>query len=366
MRVIDADGHVNDRLRMEEVAKYMPKGNQFPPVFPELDHLHTYFLRKNKAVIRTGNPGPKEWIEFIDNTGIEWTVVYPTSGLAVGRIVNEDWAIAACKAYNNWLYDRFLSVSPRIKGMALIPLQNVDSAVEELNRAVKQLGMLGAMLPSNGEGLKTHLGSQLYWPLYEEAEKLNCALGVHGGCHHHLGLDSLDTFFPVQALGHPFGIMVQAAGMLVNGVFDRFPGLRVAFLEGGTTWVPFLMDRLDRSYEAKPATDHVQVNLQGEFSLNLETGEKPGDYFKRHVKQGRIYVGFDSDDDGLGYAIQKVGREPFVFASDFPHEAVNAETCNRELGELISRNDLTEKDKDAILAENVQRLYGVTTDQRVA
>ena len=160
--------------------------------------------------------------------------------------------------------------------------------------------------------------------------------------------------------------MVQAAGMLVNGVFDRFPGLRVAFLEGGTTWVPFLMDRLDRSYEAKPATDHVQVNLQGEFSLNLETGEKPGDYFKRHVKQGRIYVGYDSDDDGLGYAIQKVGREPFVFASDFPHEAVNAETCNRELGELISRNDLTEKDKDAILAENVQRLYGVTTDQRVA
>jgi len=159
MRVIDADGHVNDRLRMEEVAKYMPKGNQFPPVFPELDHLHTYFLRKNRAVIRTGNPGPKEWIEFIDNTGIEWTVVYPTSGLAVGRIVNEDWAIAACKAYNNWLYDRFLNISPRIKGMALIPLQNVDSAVEELNRAVKQLGMLGAMLPSNGEGLKTHLGS---------------------------------------------------------------------------------------------------------------------------------------------------------------------------------------------------------------
>jgi hypothetical protein len=121
------------------------------------------------------------------------------------------------------------------------------------------------------------------------------------------------------------------------------------------------MDRLDRSYEAKPATDHVQVNLRGDFSLNLKLGEKPGDYFKRHIKEGRIYVGFDSDDDGLGYAIRKVGWEPFVFASDFPHEAVNAETCRHELDELIGRDDVSESDKGAILADNVRRLYRIGT-----
>src|SRR4029077_12364031 len=87
--------------------------------------------------------------------------------------------------------------------------------------------------------LANHLGAEMYWPIYEEAEKLNCTIAVHGGCHHQLGMDSFANFFPVRALGHPFSIMVQAAGILFHGVFERFPGLRVAFLEGGATWVPF-------------------------------------------------------------------------------------------------------------------------------
>lgn len=360
MQIIDADGHVNDRLCMDEVARYMPKGNQCAPVFPELDHLHTYFLAKNKAAPRTGNPSAKEWVEFMDRTGIDWTVVYPTAGLAVGRIVSVDWAIAACRAYNDWLYERFLNVCPRIKGMALIPVQEVESAVKELSRAVKELGMSGAMLPSNGEGLKAHLGAKIYWPIYEAAEKLGCSLAVHGGCHHHLGLDSFSTFYPVRALGHPFGIMVQAAGMLCNGVFDRFPNLRVAFLEGGATWVPFLMDRIDRSYEGPSDPDHLQVDLQGQFLMGSKWNEKPSEYFRRNVQAGRIFVGFDCDEVGLGFAVQRAGREPFLFASDFPHENFNAESCRREIDEVLRREDLSEKDKEALLSGNALRFYCLT------
>lgn len=361
MQIIDGDGHVNDRLRMEEVAKYMPKGNQFAPVFPELDHLHNYFLRKNKAVVRTGNPTANDWLEFMDRTGIKWSVVYPTAGLAVGRIVSEDWAIAACQAYNNWLCDRFVNVSPRLKGMALIPIQHVESAVQELHRAVKELGMIGAMLPSNGEGLKGHLGSQNYWPIYEEAEKLGCALAVHGGCHHHLGLDSFGTFYLVQALGHPFSVMTQAAGILFHGVFERFPGLRVAFLEGGATWVPFLMDRIDRSHEGESSPDHLQVDLQGEILVGPRPGERPSEYFRRQIKEGRIFIGFDCDEHTLGYSISRAGREPFLFASDFPHEAINAEVCRREIDGLLHRDDLTEKDKEAVFGKNAERLYRLAT-----
>ena len=357
MRIIDADGHVNDRACMDELAKYMPKGNRFAPIFPELDHLHTYFLRKDKTVLRTGNPGPEAWIDLMDKTGIDWTVIYPTAGLSVGRIVSSDWATAACQAYNNWLHDRFLSANSRIKGMALIPVQSVESAVKELHRAVTELGMLGAMLPSNGEGLANHLGAEMYWPIYEEAEKLNCALAVHGGCHHQLGMDSFANFFPVRALGHPFSIMVQAAGMLFHGVFERFPGLRVAFLEGGATWVPFFMDRIDRSYEGLSSPDHLQVDLQGELLPGPKSGESASDYFRRHIREGRIYVGFDCDDAGLGFAIQRAGQEPFLFASDFPHEAINAEVCLREINELLGRRDLTDADKQAVLAGNALKLY---------
>ncbi|HEY7166796.1 MAG TPA: amidohydrolase family protein [Candidatus Binatia bacterium] len=357
MKIIDADGHINDRACMEELAKYLPSGNRFAPVFPELDHLHTYFLRKDKTVLRTGNPGPEEWLEVLDKTGIDATVLYPTAGLAVGRIASSDWAVAACRAYNHWLYDRFLSFNDRIKGVALIPIQNVESAVKELRRAVTELGMLGAMLPSNGEGMNGHLGARQYWPIYEEAEKLGCALAIHGGCHHHLGMDSFENFFAVRALGHPFSIMVQAAAMLFHGVFERFPKLRIAFLEGGATWVPFFMDRIDRSYEGISSPSHVQVDVDGELLLGPKAGESASEYFRRQIREGRIFVGFDCDDVGLGFAIQRAGREAFLFASDFPHEAINAERCREEIDELLERSDLDGDDKKAVLATNAQRLY---------
>ena len=72
----------------------------------------------------------------------------------------DEWAVLACRAYNNWLYDRFLNKNSRLKGMALLPLQNVEDAALELRRAVKELGMLGGMLPSNGEAIQGHLGKR--------------------------------------------------------------------------------------------------------------------------------------------------------------------------------------------------------------
>jgi len=353
MQIIDADGHVNDGACSEELVKYMPKGCRASQIFPILDHLHFHFLKPTFGQGEFGNPGPSEWLEFLEQTEIDWTVLYPTWGLAMGRLVSIEWAIAACRAYNSWLYESFLKHSPKLKGMALIPIQDVDSAVEELHRAVKQQGMIGAMLPSNGEGLKTHLGAKMYWPIYEEAEKLNCSLAVHVGSLHHLGMDTFSTFYPVHAVGHPVGIMIQAAAMLSHGVFERFPNLRVGFLEGGATWVPFFMDRLDRSYHKV----HMQVDLSGEVLGGPKLGEKASDYFKKHMQEGRIFVGFDVDDDGLGFAVQRAGKEGFLFGSDFPHEVFDAKKCRQEIDELLAREDLSEKDKEAVLGGNAKRLY---------
>ena len=356
MEIIDADGHVNDGARQEEIAKYMPAGNRSSQIFPALDHLHFHYLRPGANRTGIGNPGPDEWVRFLDETGISWSVLYPSFGLAVGRFVSEHWAIAACRAYNNWLHEKFISKNPRLKGMALIPIQDVETAVVELRRAVKELGMLGAMLPSNGEGIKDHLGAKIYWPIYEEAEKLGCSLAVHVGSLHHLGMDGFSTYYPVHALGHPFGIAIQAAGMLAHGIFERFPKLRVAFLEGGSTWVPFFLDRLDRSYHP----GHQQVDFQDELVGGPKAGEKASDYLRRQIREGRIFVGFDVDDDGLGFAVQKAGRDAFIFGSDFPHEVFNAQKCRKEIDELLERPDLSREDKEAVLSGNARRFYGLS------
>ena len=108
--------------------------------------------------------------------------------------------------------------------MALIPLQDPAAAVEELRRAVQDLGMRGAILPSTG--LKSHLGAKEYWPVYAEAERLGCCLAVHGGCHSGLGMDDLNVYTPVHALGHPYGMGIAFAGIVFNGICDKFPGIR--------------------------------------------------------------------------------------------------------------------------------------------
>jgi predicted TIM-barrel fold metal-dependent hydrolase len=355
MEIIDADGHVNDIAGQEEIAKYMPAGNRSSQIFPVLDHLHFHYLRPAGNRTALENPGAQEWVRFLDETGISCSVLYPTFGLAVGRFVSEHWAIAACRAYNNWLHEKFIGKNSRLKGMALIPIQDVEASVAELRRAVKELGMLGGMLPSNGEGIKDHLGAKLYWPIYEEAEKLGCALAVHVGSLHHLGMDGFSTYYPVHALGHPFGIAIQAAGLLAHGIFEKFPGIRVAFLEGGSTWVPFILDRLDRSYHP----GHLQVDFADQIIGGPKAGEKASDYLRRQMREGRIYVGFDVDDDGLGFAVKKAGREAFVFGSDFPHEVFNAEKCRHEIDQLLAREDLASADKEAVLGGNARRFYGL-------
>jgi predicted TIM-barrel fold metal-dependent hydrolase len=355
MQIIDADGHINDHANGEEIANYMPKGNQMAKLFPELDHLHFRYLKQNRRA--TGNPTAPDWNEFLDSTGISWTVLYPTAGLAVGRIMAPDWAVIACKAYNTWLYEKFLNRNPRLKGVALIPFQDIDAAVAELRRCVKEFGMLGGMLPSNGEAIQGHLGNKIYWPLYEDAEKLGCCLAVHVGCLHHVGLDWFSTYYPAHALGHPFSLMIQASAILAHGVFERFPKLRIAFLEGGATWVPFMMDRLDRSYHA----GHVQLDLRGELIGGPKPGEKASEYFRNQLREGRIFVGFDCDDDGLSTAVAKAGRRSFLFGSDYPHEVFDAAKCRHEIDELLERSDLSYEDKEAVLGGNALRFYASTS-----
>jgi predicted TIM-barrel fold metal-dependent hydrolase len=237
----------------------------------------------------------------------------------------------------------------------LIPLQEPSSAVLELRRAVTELGFKGAMLPTNG--LKGHLGAAEYWPVYEEAASLGCGLATHSGAHGDFGLDYLNPYAGVHALGHPFGTMISFTGMLLNGVFDRFDGLRVAFLEGGVAWFLMMLERLDRSYET-----HIPYDPRGEF-IRLRDGERVSDYIKRKVSEGQIFVGCEGEEPGLAYAVGEVGEQAWIFSSDYPHE-VSPTTCKHEISELLETEDLTQSAKQAILAGNAQRFYALRVPAR--
>jgi hypothetical protein len=79
----------------------------------------------------------------------------------------------------------------------------------------------------------------------------------------------------------------------------------------------------------------LQVNLHSELVGGPKEGEKASDYLRRQLREGRMYVGFDVDDAGLGFAVQKAGHEAFVFGSDFPHEVFNGEGIKGHLGAKV-------------------------------
>ena len=147
----------------------------------------------------------------------------------------------------------------------------------------------------------------------------------------------------------PFGI---SAILVITMIYIILRSAMTA--EGGSTWVPFFLDRLDRSYHS----GHLQVDLHNDLVGGPKLGEKASDYLRRQIREGRMFVGFDVDDDGLSFAVKKAGREAFIFGSDFPHEVFNAQKCRNEIEELLNRPDLSREDKEAVLSGNAARFYG--------
>lgn len=348
--ILDGDGHVieQDQVLYEYLEAPYRRGRAVLgyPFFPTLDGHQRGAIAARLGLHETLDIDAPAWLRFLDAVGIESTVLYPTAGLSYGLIQDPEWAIALARAYNDWLHDRFYRVSPRLRGVALIPLQDVDEAVRELRRAITELQMVGAVLPATGGdlGVRKPLGHRDFWPVYEEAVRLNCPLAVHGAPSQGLGFDFFTHLMEAMALEHPFAQMIQLTSMVCEGVFERFPALRVAYLEAGTGWVPYLLDRLDRQFEIY-GTD--------KYRRSGQVLTKPP---SAYVTSGQLYFTCEADEASASYALQRLGDRVFMFASDFPHET-NLERAKREVAEMLDAPDFSDEAKANILCHNVRRFY---------
>jgi uncharacterized protein len=165
-------------------------------------------------------------------------------------------------------------------------------------------------------------------------------------------MDTMNVSTGANAIGHPMSLAIALAEMLLNNLFDRFPGLRVAYLEGGPLWFLMALERLSRSYEAG-----TPINPRGEL-LHLPEGESVADYLRGLIEGGRLVVGIEGGESDLGYAIKVAGEKAFMFSSDFPHE-VNTATVKKEIRELCEREEISAAAKQAILRGNAERFYGL-------
>jgi predicted TIM-barrel fold metal-dependent hydrolase len=346
--VIDSDGHVVEQPF--DIVEFMdpPYNDPEPFQYGGFGVYSAAYLDGWPRIGGFGSPGKRDnpdvqaWSRFLDEAGLDLSVVYPTAGLGFGNIRNKDYATILARGYNNWLVEKFCKPEPRLKGVALIPIQDVGEAVKELRRATTELGLVGAMLPGV-TGLNKSYGHRDFDPLWAEAQRLGVPLAFHGGPTRGMGFDFLERYIQVHTLEHPFAQLLQITSVVLEGVWDRFPNLKLIFLEAGCGWVPFMMDRMDEEWERRGSNWAPDVK------------RKPSEYFT----SGNFYVTCEIEERTIPLLIDLIGDDCLLYASDYPHERSRDEFFV-DLPELFERKDLSAITRRKMLYENPKRVYNLS------
>lgn len=253
------------------------------------------------------------------------------------------------RANNDWTVDVWFGSDPRWRSAICSPFEDGEVAALEIARCAQLSDRFAHILLSTRT--QRPLGNQKYWPIYEAAVDLGLPLGVHPGG---TGLNQMTgsgwpTFYFENHAGYPHGMLSSMASMIFEGVFDRWPELKVVVIEGGWSWVVPFAWRLDASWrvlstevphlERRPSEyvrDHFWFTTQP-----MEEPERP-EWFGAAVDQ--------LDAAGLG--------DRLMFSSDYPH-------WDYDDPQTALPKGLSDERRHAILAGNATALYGFGDDDRV-
>lgn len=292
---------------------------------------------------------PEMYPVAMERTGIDYMVVYPSIGLlsvAVPKMA-PNTAAAYRRAYNDWLYDFCSAAGGKVFGAGSIDLRDAEEASREARRCVKDLGFKAIHI--NPVPVGDHrLYDEFYEPLWKTLEDLDVPLAVHTGTgtsaddmlyHYVPRLRSAQT-----TVAFTIGNMLACTSLIMGGVLERHPKMRVVHLESGAGWVPFWLDRLGAG---------VQGGFRGLEIPGLT--KHPIEYFQR-----QCYISADPDDPGIKQTIDLLGDENIVTATDFGHpEGRQYAWAVKEIMEL---EGVTDESKKKIMWDNALNLYPIQPD----
>ena len=275
--------------------------------------------------------------------GIDIAVLYPTAGLSLIARNNLDpqLSLALSQAYNNWMHE-FASYSPeRLKWVAMLPVHDVHLACRELVRCVRELGAVGSFIrPNMVNGRYWHSN---YWdPLYTVHEELNVTWGFHEGTGAHYSyMNELygENRFYRHVMSHWIEMQQALGAMLIGGVFEFHPKLRVAFLEAQNSWVPGLLSRIEWDYSQYRDSHAPYLSLT------------PKEYFRRNC-----WAAVEGSEPEIEATAGLIGADRMCVSSDYPHFDSNFPNVSNNVLASCSRETAAQ------IFMGGAHLYGVTED----
>jgi predicted TIM-barrel fold metal-dependent hydrolase len=281
-------------------------------------------------------------LQAMDEEGLDIAVLYPSRGLHALSIPNMEPKLAAAlaRAYNDWLYDFCQADRSRLLGAGMISVFDINDAVSEVRHCVTELGFRGVFLRANVVNSR-NWQDPYYEPLWSVLQELDVPLGFHesnSSAARQVGDQFGHNFMLRHTFSHPVEQMLAVGSFCGGGVLERHPKLRVAFLEGNCSWLPFLLWRLDEHWEM----------FGDEWAPELKMA--PSEYFKR-----QCFASVEADEEPVKYVIDYVGNDRLVFSTDYPHVDTKFPTAVERFLEL----PITDEDKRKILWDNCASYYGI-------
>ena len=281
-------------------------------------------------------------LEIMDEEEIAVQVLYTTLFLAYPLSSDPRLVTALCSSYNRWLGDR-LDDHQRLKWAAVANLDEADQAVKQVREA-KRLGASAVMVL--GTAGDRQLDHPSLFEFYETLcqEKLPLAVHVGWACPSINNLYS--HIYPSGVVAFHFPVLMAFAALISGGVLDRFPDLKVVFLEAGSMWVPYMIDRLHHRYQN-----------QGKKLAQFLPQTKPIQQLPvmDYIKSGNLFFSAELEDFILPQVLELVGEKQVVMGTDMPH----GDRERFAVRHLRERKDLSTAAMENILQNNPARLYSL-------
>jgi uncharacterized protein len=276
----------------------------------------------------------------MDAIGIKYQVVFPTPMLELGMHQETNVEVELSWAYSRWLTEEVLPHEPRMKTMIYLPFNTPSACMRVIDQFAEKPGVVGFMVTSP-RFRPVH--DNVYMPIYRALEERNLALGFHAG----LGMgmerayEGMNRFISIHALGFTWYNMVHLTNMVINGIPERFPKLKVIWIESGLAWIPFLMQRLDNEYMMRTSEAPLLTMKPSEYMAHRFY------YTSQPIENGNL--------EALQFTMKMMNApRTLLFASDYPHWDFNLPSTIYDLPFL------SEQEKKNILGETARNVFSLS------
>ena len=355
--IVDVDSHHYETEAFYEIAEYiddpvlrqeakfqgMSRGGiaSMDGSYQEMTgRIRRYPLRKTEKVPTSPHRDITLMYRWMDAMGVDVACMFPTPMLNIVTCPRIEVEVALARAYNRWLCDNIIANEHRLKSMLYLPFNDPVACVDIVDKFADREGVIGFMI------VATHYRSvhdNVYMKLYSMLQERNLPLAFHAAYtwgDNLLGL--ANRFMAVHALGFTWHNMLHMTNWLVNGMPERFPRLKLLWIESGLAWVPFLMQRLDNEFMMRSSDAPLLKR-------------KPSDYMREMFYTSQPMEMVDNVE-ALEVTFKMVNAQAqLLYSSDYPHWDMDLPRTIYDLPFL------DEKAKRDILGGNAQRLFNLET-----